>query len=83
MTTLDSFFQKFIRPLTGTSPQDLLSKAHHLIDVVNDPAQYAVDTSPFALRAARRSARQSLRRLMLKRPEVLKQIMAAKNEAAQ
>jgi hypothetical protein len=83
MNSLDSFFQTFLRPLNGTSPQDLLSKAHHLVSVVNDPAQFSTDTNPFAIRAVRRNARQSLRRLILKHPELIPQMTAAKNEASQ
>jgi hypothetical protein len=73
--SLDSFFQTFLRPPTGTSPQDITAKILHFIDVANNPAQYSDDHSTHALRAKRRSARQSLRRLALKHQALAAQLM--------
>lgn len=73
--SIDSFFQTFLRPPTGTSPQDITAKILHHIDVANNPAQYSSDHSTPALRAKRRSARQSLRRLALKHQEIAAKLM--------
>jgi hypothetical protein len=73
--TLDSFFQTFLRPPTGSSPQDITAKILHFIDVANNPAQYSEDHSTLALRAKRRSAKQSLRRLALKHQDLAAKLM--------
>ena len=73
--SLDSFFQTFLRPPTGKSPQDISAKILHYIDVVNNPEQYSEDHSTPALRAKRRSARQSLRRLALKHQALAAKLM--------
>jgi hypothetical protein len=73
--SLDSFFKTFLRPPTGTSPQDITAKILHFIDVVNNPAKYSDDNSTHALRAKRRSAKQSLRRLALKHQELAAKLM--------
>jgi hypothetical protein len=75
--SIDTFLQTFLHPPTGTSPQDILAKLRHHIDVANNPAQYSTDTSVPALRAKRRNARQALRRLAKNHPLLAEQLMRA------
>jgi hypothetical protein len=82
--SVDSFLAAFLSPPSGSTPQDIISKIRHQIDVVNHPEEHSSDTSIPALRAKRRNARQSLRRLVLKHPEIAAQIMREhKAEASQ
>ncbi|HKV92332.1 MAG TPA: hypothetical protein VJW20_07270 [Candidatus Angelobacter sp.] len=82
--SIDRFLQTFLRPPSGTSPQDIYAKIRHHIDVANNPAQYSSDTSVLALRVKRRNARQAVRRLVLKHPEIAEQLMRdLKNGSAQ
>jgi hypothetical protein len=82
--SVDTFLRAFLSPPSGSTPQDIINKIRHYIDVANNPAQYSSDTSIPALRAKRRNARQSLRRLVLKHPEIAAQIMhEQKAEASQ
>lgn len=81
--SLNTFLQAFLKPPTGTSPEDIAAKLRHYIDVANNPSQYSDDHSTFALRAKRRNARQSLRRLVQKHPQIAAQLMREYKKAAQ
>ena len=80
---IDRFFQTFVRPPTGKSPEDILAKLRHYIDVANDPSTYATDKSAFAVRAKRRNARQAIRRLVQRHPEIAAQMMRETKRAGQ
>jgi hypothetical protein len=73
--SIDTFFKTFLRPPTGSAPQDIASKISHYIDVANSPEQHTTDKNPFALRAIRRNARQNLRRLVNKHPSIAARLM--------
>jgi hypothetical protein len=81
--SVDTFLRTFLSPPKGTSPQDIAAKIRHYIDVANNPAQYSDDHTTFALRAKRRSARQCLRRLVQKHPQIAAQLMREPKEVAQ
>ncbi len=82
--SVDTFLRTFLSPPKGSSAQEIYAKLRHHIDVANNPAQYSSDTSVLALRTKRRNARQSLRRMVLKHPEIAEQFMRdLKNEAVQ
>jgi hypothetical protein len=81
--SLDTFLQAFLKPPTGTSPEDIVARLRHYIDVANNPSQYSDDHSTDALRAKRRSARQNLRRIALKYPHIAAQLLREYKKAGQ
>lgn len=68
---VDLFLSEFLAPPKGTSQQDLLEKARHWIAVIQFPAQHFPNANEFELRVRRRNARQGLRRLLAKHPELI------------
>lgn len=81
--SVDTFLRTFLSVPKGKSPEDIAAKIRHYVDVANNPSQYSDDPSTFALRAKRRSARQSLRRLVQKHPQIAAQLMRESKEARQ
>ena len=70
------FAAKFVKPPKGDSPEQIEGRIRHWVDVANHPEAFVKgDTSRFAISAKRRSARQSLRRLLHKHPEVAEAMM--------
>lgn len=75
-TTIKEFTEKFLQIPKGDSPEQIEARIRHWVDVVNHPEAFvAEDTSPYAISAKRRSARQNLRRLLQKHPDVAEAIM--------
>ncbi len=74
ISTLDSFCEKFLQPAKGDSPEQIANRIRHWIEVCNRAEEFCQDSSPYALSAKRRSARQNLRRLVKKHPLIAEQI---------
>jgi hypothetical protein len=68
---VDLFLSQFLTPPNGSSPQALFEKAKHWIAVVEFPKQHFPNADEFELRVRRRNARQVLRRLLAKHPELI------------
>ena len=76
-SNLDEFIQTFLpSPPKGDSPANIATRIRHWIDVYNHPEKFTDDHSPYALRAKKRSARQNVRRLAEKHPDIAGRIMA-------
>jgi hypothetical protein len=73
--SLDTFFQRFLRPPKGNSSEQIAERIRHWIDVCNHPERYSQDANEYAISAKRRTARQNLRRLGRKHPHIVAEIM--------
>jgi hypothetical protein len=74
--TLKDLIDRFIgRPPEGNSPEDIKARLLKWRDVYSTPEKFTTDTHPQALKAARRNARQNIRRLALRHPELAAQLM--------
>ena len=69
------FLQTFLAPPEGKSPQDIKARLLHWIEVANSPEQFTGDPSAHTLAAKRRSARQNVKRLAERHPEIAAQLM--------
>ena len=67
---VQQFIHTFTVPPSGRTPQTLRERFQHWIEVYAHPEQFTKDHSPHALAAKRKSARQCLRRLAERHPEV-------------
>jgi hypothetical protein len=65
---VDVFLSQFPKPSKGGSP---LEKARHWIAAIQFPEQHFPNANEFELRVRRRNSRQSLRRLLVKHPELI------------
>ena len=75
-TTVNSFLEKFLRPSGGNSAGAVADRIRFWIGMANRPEDFVKgDPSPYAISAKRRTARQNLRRLLKKHPQVAAQIM--------
>ena len=80
---IKEFTDKFLNLPKGDSPEQIEARIRHWVDVANHPEAFTNgDTSPYSISAKRRSARQNLRRLLQRHPEVAKTIMQ-ESEAVQ
>jgi len=75
MNQIEQFFDIFVRPPHGKSPDAILAKLRHHIDVANHADQYVSDKSTFAIRAKRRNALQAIRRLVQRHPALAAQMI--------
>lgn len=80
---VEQFFSKFLSSPKGNSPQDIEARVRHWIDAANHPEQYTQDKSPYAVAARRKSARQNLRKLLVRHPHIAGQIMRETNREAE
>jgi hypothetical protein len=70
------FADKFLKAPRGDSPEQIAARIRHWVDVANHPEAFvAGDTSPYAISAKRRSARQNLRRLLQKHPHIAEALL--------
>ena len=81
---VDAFIKKFLRPpkSSANSPDDVAARLRYWISVVNRPELFMKedDPNPYAVSARRRTARQNLRRLLKKYPDVAAQVMREEDE---
>lgn len=80
-TAIDIFLAKFLVPPKGDSPEEIADRIRYWIEVANHPEKFVKDdSSPYAVSAKRRTARQNLRRLVSKHSQVAAQIMRESEE---
>ncbi len=72
---IDQFLNAFLVPPPGQSPQSIKDRCLHWIDVCNEPEKFTTEQNGHALAAKRRSARQCLRRLAERHPEIVAALM--------
>jgi len=70
-SAVEQFLTQFLTPPKGTSHTTLAEKVKHWISVCNHPEQVYPKADVFELRYRRRNARQNVRRLLSKHPELL------------
>jgi hypothetical protein len=71
--TVKQFAEKFLKAPRGDSPEEIEGRIRHWVDVANHPEAFVKgDKNPYSISARRRSARQSLLRLLKKHPDVAK-----------
>ena len=70
-SAVEQFLSKFLTAPTGKSPNDLAGKVAHWVSVCNDPQQFYSNADAFELRYRRRNARQNIRRVLSKHPELV------------
>jgi len=80
MQSVDSFLKAFLAPPPGDSPQDIKARLLHWIAVANEPHKFLTENNPHSVAAKRRSARQNLRRLAQRHPEIADQLMKERNQ---
>ena len=72
----DLFLQKHLNPPPGKPAPDVTERILHWLAVANNPNIVAPATSAANIANVRRKARQNLRRLVLRHPEVAAQVDA-------
>ena len=73
---IKDFTDKFLKLPKGDSPEQIAARIRHWVDVANTPEAFVeADTSPYAIRAKRRSALQNVRRLLKRHPDVAEAMM--------
>lgn len=80
--SVDSFLKAFLAPPPGDSPQDIKTRLLHWVAVANDPEKFIEDQSTHAVAAKRKSARQNLKRLAERHPDIAAELMKAREEGA-
>jgi len=70
LTRVDEFLSRHLKPAPGRSAQDVRDRILHWIEIANNPS--IVSTNNIA--ETRRKARQNIRRLVERHPEVANQI---------
>jgi hypothetical protein len=77
---VDRLLQTFLVPTSGRSPQSVRDRFKHWITVYSHPEKFTEDRSPHALAAKRKSARQCLKRLADRHPEVAAALMSEREQ---
>ena len=67
---IEKFLTDFLTP-QSTTQQPLIDRARHWLAVAKSPETYHPDADLFELAHRRRNARQNLRRLLNKHPELI------------
>jgi hypothetical protein len=68
---IDQFIGQYIAKPKGSSPESLADNVCKWLAVANDPKQFHPNADEFELRYRRRNARQSVRRILGKHPELV------------
>ena len=71
---IEQFLEKYLTAPKGTSHHNFVEKIAHWISVCNHPEQFYPKADPFELRVRRRNARQNIRRLLNKHPELISSV---------
>lgn len=82
MQSVDTFLETFLEPPPGKSPQQIKARLLHWIELANHPERFSVDKSAIALAKKRRSARQSLKRLAERHPEIAAALLRERKPGA-
>ena len=69
-TETQALLSHFITPPKGTSPAAIKDRILHWLDVSTNPQNHIMDSSAYAVAARRKTARQNLRKLILKYPSL-------------
>ena len=75
MDNIQQFLDTFLIPPKGKSPQEIRDRFKHWAEVYAHPEQFTKDHNPHALAAKRKSARQCLRRLTERHPDIAKVLL--------
>jgi hypothetical protein len=74
--SVDAFLKAYLKPPKGNSPQKIRERFLHWVEVTNHPENFTSgDDNPAVLSKKRRSARQCLKRLALRHPDIVEQLL--------
>jgi len=73
-SAVEQFLTQFLTPPKGTSQATIAEKVKHWISICNHPEQVYPNADSFELRYHRRNARQNVRRLLSKHPELVQTV---------
>jgi hypothetical protein len=71
---VDRFIAKHVHPTPGKSIQNVHSRLQHWIEVANNPPQFTSSLDAKDLSKVRSHARQNIRRLVLRHPNIAAQL---------
>jgi hypothetical protein len=71
MNNVSTFLDTFLSQPKGTSPQVLLQKARFWMSAIESPGHLYPTATEYELRCRVRQARQNLRRLLARHPELI------------
>jgi hypothetical protein len=75
MTSDNKVLMKKFLAIAGESPEDIKEELLLLREKVRTPESFTDDTHPDALNKFRRNARQSIRRIMERHPDIAARVM--------
>ena len=68
---INRFLSQFLTTPKGTSKQPVIDRARHWVAVLQSPAEFYPQADEYELRHRYRQAKQNLRRLLNRHPELL------------
>jgi response regulator of citrate/malate metabolism len=79
---IDQFLKTFLSPPPGDTPKEIKERLLHWIAVTNEPQQFSNSEDAHAIAATRRSARQNLKRLAQRHPDIATDLMNERKQGA-